>query len=64
MNCRLLTMLILLALAPLALWFALSQGSLHISAPEMWLAFRGNTDNTTAYLVIHELRLPRALSVG
>src|SRR3989344_1330818 len=62
MSHRLLTMLILLALAPLALWFALSQGSLHISAQELWLALRGNPDNATSYLVIHELRLPRALS--
>ncbi|GAB4515271.1 MAG: iron ABC transporter permease [Sulfuricaulis sp.] len=62
MNRRLLTMLILLAATPLILWFALSQGSLNISTQEMWLALRGNTDNATAYLVIHELRLPRALS--
>ncbi|MBI5783131.1 MAG: iron ABC transporter permease [Gammaproteobacteria bacterium] len=52
----------MLALAPLTLWFALSHGSLNISAQELWFALRGNTDNATAYLVIHELRLPRALS--
>jgi len=62
MSRRLLTMLILLAATPLTLWFALSQGSLNISAQELWLALRGYPDNTTAYLVIHELRLPRALS--
>ena len=62
MSRRLLTMLILLAATPLTLWFALSHGSLNISAQELWLALRGYPDNTTAYLVIHELRLPRALS--
>lgn len=62
MNRRLLTMLILLALASLSLWFALSQGSLNISTSELWQALRGNSDNSTAYLVIHELRLPRALA--
>lgn len=62
MNRRLLTMLILLALAPLSLWFALSQGSLNIVAPELWQALRGNSDNATTYLVVHELRLPRALA--
>ncbi len=62
MSRRLLTLLILLAAAPLTLWFALSQGSLNIGAAELWQALRGNPDNTTAYLVIHELRLPRALS--
>lgn len=61
MNRRLLIMLILLAAAPLSLWFALSQGSLHISAAELWQALRDNHDGTT-YLVIHELRLPRAVS--
>jgi iron complex transport system permease protein len=62
MNRRLLTMLILLALAPLALWFALSHGSLDIGAPELWRALLGNRDNATAWLVVHELRLPRALA--
>lgn len=62
MSRRLLTILMLLALAPLTLWFALSQGSLDIGAAELWQALLGNPDNTTAYLVIHELRLPRALS--
>ncbi|MCR4300990.1 MAG: iron ABC transporter permease [Sulfuricaulis sp.] len=62
MNRRLLIILILLAVAPLAMWFALSQGSLNISAAELWQALRGNPDNATANLVIHELRLPRALS--
>jgi iron complex transport system permease protein len=62
MNRRLLTMLILLALVPLALWFALSQGSLDIGAPELWRALFDQRDNTTAWLVVHELRLPRALS--
>jgi iron complex transport system permease protein len=62
MNRRLLTMLILLALAPLALWFALSHGSLDIGAADLWRALLGHRDNTTAYLVVHELRLPRALA--
>jgi iron complex transport system permease protein len=62
MNRRLLTMLLLLALAPLALWFALSQGSFDIGAPELWRALFGHRDNTTAWLVVHELRLPRALA--
>ena len=62
MSRRPLTMLILLALAPLSLWFALSHGSLNISAPELWLALRGTPNDVTSYLVIHELRLPRALS--
>ncbi len=62
MSRRLLTMLILLAATPLTLWFALSQGSLNISAQELWLALHGGPDNATTYLVIHELRLPRALS--
>ncbi len=61
MNRRLLIMLILLAAVPLSLWFALSQGSLPISAAELWQALRVNHDSTT-YLVIHELRLPRAAS--
>jgi len=62
MSRRLLTMLILLALAPLALWFALSHGSLDIGAAELWRALLGHQDNTTAWLVVHELRLPRALA--
>jgi iron complex transport system permease protein len=62
MNRRLLIVLILLAAAPLSLWFALSQGSLNIDAAELWRALLGSNDNATAYLVIHELRLPRALS--
>jgi len=62
MNRRLLTMLILLALAPLTLWFALSHGSLDIGAAELWRALLGRQDNATAYLVVHELRLPRALA--
>jgi iron complex transport system permease protein len=60
-NRRLPITLLLLA-APLSLWFALSQGSLNIDAAELWRALLGNRDNATAYLVIHELRLPRALS--
>ncbi len=62
MNRRLLIVLILLAAAPLSLWFALSQGSLNIDAAELWRTLLGDHDNATAYLVIHELRLPRALS--
>ncbi|HSW52104.1 MAG TPA: iron ABC transporter permease [Sulfuricaulis sp.] len=62
MSRRLLTMLILLALAPLALWFALSHGSLDIGTAELWRALLGRQDNATAYLVVHELRLPRALA--
>jgi iron complex transport system permease protein len=62
MNRRLPITLLLLAAAPLSLWFALSQGSLNIEAAELWRALLGGHDNTTAYLVIHELRLPRALS--
>lgn len=62
MSRRLLTMLILLALAPLTLWFALSHGSLDIGAAELWRALLGHQDNTTAWLVVHELRLPRALA--
>ena len=49
MSRRLLTMLMLLVLAPLSLWFALSQGSLDIGAQEMWLVLRGNTDNAMSY---------------
>ena len=41
MSRRLLTMLILLAATPLTLWFALSQGSLNISAQELWLGGGG-----------------------
>lgn len=61
MNRRRLIALILLAAVPLSLWFALSQGSLNISTAELWQALRGGHDGT-ASLVIHELRLPRALS--
>lgn len=62
MSRRLLTMLILLALAPLALWFAVSHGSLDIGAADLWRALLGRQDNATTYLVVHELRLPRALA--
>jgi len=62
MNRRLPITLLLLAAAPLSLWFALSQGSLNINAVELWRALLGDHNNATAYLVIHELRLPRALS--
>ncbi len=62
MNRRLPITLLLLAAAPLSLWFALSQGSLNIDAVELWRALLGDHGNATAYLVIHELRLPRALS--
>jgi len=62
MNRRLPITLLLLAAAPLSLWFALSQGSLNIAAAELWRALLGGHDNATAYLVIHELRLPRAFS--
>ncbi|MGA9031439.1 MAG: iron ABC transporter permease [Sulfuricaulis sp.] len=62
MNRRLPITLLLLAAAPLSLWFALSQGSLNIAATELWRALLGNHDNATVYLVIHELRLPRALA--
>lgn len=61
MNRRLLVTLILLAAAPLSLWFALSQGSVPIGAAELWQALSGNNTGTE-YLVVHELRLPRALS--
>lgn len=60
MNRRLLIILILLVLAPLALWFALSQGSLDIGATELWHALLGLPGDATAQRVIHELRLPRA----
>ncbi len=62
MNRRLTIALFLLAAVPLSLWYALSQGSVSIGAAELWRALLGHRDNTTAYLVIHELRLPRALS--
>ena len=62
MNRRLPITLLLLAAAPLSLWFALSQGSLNIDAAELWRALLVDHANATAYLVIHELRLPRALS--
>ena len=62
MTRRLPITLLLLAAAPLSLWFALSQGSLNIDAAELWRALLGDHANATAYLVIHELRLPRALS--
>jgi iron complex transport system permease protein len=62
MNRRLPITILLLAATPLSLWFALSQGSLNIAATELWRALLGGHDNATAYLVIHELRLPRALS--
>ena len=62
MNRRLPITLLLLAAAPLSLWFALSQGSLNIGATELWRALLGDHGNATTYLVIHELRLPRALS--
>src|SRR3989344_3266775 len=60
MNRRLLIILMLLALAPLALWFALSQGSLDIGAVELWRALLGQTGDATAQRVVLELRLPRA----
>ena len=62
MNRRLPITLLLLAAAPLSLWFALSQGSLNIDAAGLWRALLGDHGNATTYLVIHELRLPRALS--
>ena len=62
MNRRLPITLLLLAAAPLSLWFALSQGSLNIATTELWRALLGGHDNATVYLVIHELRLPRALA--
>mgnify|MGYP001619753985 CR=1 FL=1 len=61
MNRRLVIVLILLTAAPLSLWFALAQGSLNISAAELWQALGGGHDSMT-YRVIHDLRLPRALS--
>lgn len=60
MNRRLPIILMLLALAPLALWFALSQGSLDIGAAELWRALLGQTGDATAQRVVLELRLPRA----
>ena len=62
MSRRLPITLLLLAAAPLSLWFALSQGSVHVAATDLWRALLGDHGNITAYLVIHELRLPRALS--
>jgi len=61
MNRRLLIILILLAAAPLSLWFAVSQGSLDIGAAALRHALLGQHDGT-AYLVVRDLRLPRALS--
>lgn len=61
MNRRLLITLILLVAAPLSLWFALSEGSLHLSTADLWQTLHGGYDNT-AFLVVHELRLPRAVS--
>jgi iron complex transport system permease protein len=61
-NRRLLTILILLAAVPMTLWYALSQGSFDIGAAQLWQSLRGNADNATAYQIIHELRLPRAMS--
>ena len=61
MNRRLLIILILLAAAPLSLWFAVSQGSLDIGGAALWRALFGEPGGT-AYLVVHDLRLPRALS--
>ncbi|MHB8714857.1 MAG: FecCD family ABC transporter permease [Sulfuricaulis sp.] len=54
-------MLILLVAAPLSLWFALSEGSLYLSTATLWQTLHGGHDNT-AFLVVHELRLPRAVS--
>ena len=62
MNRRLLIILMLLALAPLALWFALSQGSLDIGAVELWRALLSLPGDATAQRVILELRLPRAVA--
>ena len=61
MNRRLPIILILLAAAPLSLWFAVSQGSLDIGGTALWHALLSEHDGT-AYLVVHDLRLPRALS--
>jgi iron complex transport system permease protein len=61
MNHRLLMTLLLLAAAPLSLWFALSQGSLDIDASALWQALFSETSGTN-YLVVHGLRLPRAAS--
>ena len=62
MNRRLIIFVVLLAALPLSLGFALSQGSLPLSLMEIARALSGQHDNATAYQVIHELRLPRALS--
>lgn len=62
MNRRLPIILMLLALAPLALWFALSQGSLDIGAVELWRALLSLPGDATAQRVILELRLPRAVA--
>ena len=61
MNRRLLITLILLVAAPGSLWFAVSQGSVHIGTAELWQALHGGRDRM-AFLIVHELRLPRALS--
>ena len=61
MNRRLLITLILLASVPFSLWFALTQGSLNINTVELWQSLHGGQDSAM-YLVIHELRLPRAVS--
>ncbi|MHB8535152.1 MAG: FecCD family ABC transporter permease [Sulfuricaulis sp.] len=61
MNRRLLIVLTLLAAAPASLWFALAHGSLHLGAAELWQALRGARVDT-AFRVVHELRLPRALA--
>jgi len=55
-------MVVLLALVPASLWIALSHGSLPISASELWSALVSPTNQETTYRVVHELRLPRALS--
>ncbi|HYA39118.1 MAG TPA: iron ABC transporter permease [Candidatus Methylomirabilis sp.] len=60
MNRRLLIILVLLAAAPLSLWFAVSQGSLDIGGTALWHALLG--EHGAAYLVVRDLRLPRALS--
>ena len=63
MNRRLTITLILLAAAPCSLWFALSQGSVHIGAAELWQALtRG--PSRTPHLCVHSLRLPCALPVS
>jgi ABC-type enterobactin transport system permease subunit len=53
MNRRLAIVLILLIAAPLSLWYALLQGSLNISAAELWQSLSGARDSTV-YRVIHE----------